>query len=195
MSLRREYPSEVAYQRALFEQQVRLRLPPSTAPDQIVRVQEALARLIPYFAGPITDALAREESRLPLGATVIYIGTARTLGTEGLERLRRMRVRGHAVTVLPIGDEDLPAAAAADLPSIHIGNAQTWERLYTEALAARGVDRRGRPLAQSEAESRRGRKHENGHGKEPGSGPENETQPPTPPAEGRRSGLVLEDAS
>lgn len=183
VSIRREYPSEVAYQRALFEQQVRLRVPPSTAPGQIVRVQEALARLIPYFAGPITDALAREESRLPLGATVVYIGTAQALGAEGLERLRRMRARGHAVTVLLIGDEDLPAAVAGEIPSIRVGNARTWERLYTESLAARGVDRRGRSLPQPQSGSERGRKREQGH--------EQETQQP----EGRRPTLTLEAVS
>lgn len=142
----RDEPSEIASRRALLEGQVRLRLPPSTSPDQIVRVQEALARLIPFFAGPITQTLAGEESRLPIGATVVYIGTAQALGGEGLEHLRRMRARGHAVAVLLIGDEDL-LSLAGDISVIRVGNAQTWERLYGEALAMRGIDRRGRQLS------------------------------------------------
>jgi uncharacterized protein (DUF58 family) len=172
---------EFPQRRVLAEQQTRMRLPPSTSADQIVRAQEALARLIPYFAGPITDAFAREESRLPIGATVVYIGTSQALGIEGLERLRRMRARGHAVTVMLTGDDDLPASAG-DIPHLRIGNAQTWERLYTDALAARGLDRRGRSLVQPD--SQHGRQQDRGRGQEH----DHEAQHP----EGRPPALILE---
>lgn len=150
MSTQGAYTSEVGYQRALLEQQVRLRVPPSTSPQQIVRVQEGLARLVPYYAGPMTQVFAREESHLPFGATVVYIGTARALGAEGVAHLRRMRAHGHAVTLLFTGDE-LPTTG---LTTIRLGTAHTWKALHEEALASRGIDGHGEPRARQDHSDR-----------------------------------------
>ncbi|MBF6591313.1 MAG: DUF58 domain-containing protein [Ktedonobacterales bacterium] len=131
---------EAAIQRAIASAKLRIRIPPSTSRDHIVRIQESLARVIPYFATPITEILAAEESRLPYGSTVVYIGTPSGLGGEGIEQLRRLRARGAAVALLLVGDESLEAG---DLPLTRVGNAATWDRLLNETLALRGTNRWG----------------------------------------------------
>lgn len=121
----------------------RLRLPPSTDRDQVVRISEGLARLVPYFPATLATTLAREEHRLPYGSTVIYLGAAAALDAQTLTVLRRMRSRGHAVVVLLTGDTPL---AVDDLPITRIGTQETWRLLSTQALAERGIDARGRAL-------------------------------------------------
>jgi len=118
--------------RIILATSVQPRLAPSTHSGQIVRVQETLARLIPYFAGPIADVITREEARLPFGSTVVYIGSAPALGVPGVVALDRLRRRGHAVVALLTGEEELPEHG---VPVIRVGGAETWEQLQREALA------------------------------------------------------------
>lgn len=123
---------------------LRVRIPASTDRGQLVRMLEALARVVSYFPSPMAQILAAEETRLPYGTTVVYIGTAAGLRDDGLAHLRRLRARGHSVALLLVGDEKI---SASDLSVTQVGNAATWQRLLDDALARRGLDRQGLPLA------------------------------------------------
>ncbi len=118
-----------------------LRLPPSAARDQVVYTLELLSRLIPYYPAPIAEVMAREASHLPFGSTIVYIGAAPALGAAGLAVLQRFRASGHSVALLLTGDGQL---ATSGLPTTRLGSSGTWRRLLDEALAAHGIDRRGR---------------------------------------------------
>lgn len=120
--------------------QLRLRIPPSAHPSQALRVFEGLARLLPYYSRPITDVLAEEESRFPLGTTVVYCGAAKALSIETCAALERLRRRGHAITLLLVGDEAITDVA---LPVYRVGTRETWSQLLDEALALHGLDLRG----------------------------------------------------
>jgi uncharacterized protein (DUF58 family) len=122
------------------------RLSPSAAPGQLLQVLEALARLIPYYAGAMTELLQREERTLPFGSTIVYICSARLLAggeNEELALLQRMRGRGYRITLLVMGDDrDIPLEAVRGLATVHVGNDQTWRDLYQSALQLHGLDNR-----------------------------------------------------
>jgi uncharacterized protein (DUF58 family) len=117
-------------------------LAPSARPEQLVRIQQALARVFPYWVGPMAGILARELKRLPTGSTAVYIGAARTLDDEGIALLEQMRRHGHAVTTLLTGAETVDTGR---VPVMRLGDANTWHELYAETLAEHGLDERGRP--------------------------------------------------
>jgi uncharacterized protein (DUF58 family) len=135
---------DIERQIAIQGASLRMRIPPSTDRRQLVRMLEALARVIPLFPPHIRQTLGAEETRLPYGTTVVYIGTPAGLGNEGLAPLRRLKARGHAVTLLLVGEE---AMDVPDLPVTRVGDVATWQRLLDDALARRGLDRRGRQVA------------------------------------------------
>lgn len=118
-------------------------LPPSARPEQLVRIQQSLARVFPYWAAPMAGVLMREIHRLPLGSTVVYVGAARMLDDEGLALLEQMRQRGHAVTVLLTGDET-DVVDTGRISVRRLGGADTWRELFAETLAAHGIDERVR---------------------------------------------------
>ena len=64
------------------------RLAPSARPEQLVRIQQTLARVFPYWVAPMVGVLAREMVHLPLGSTVVFVGAARTLDDEGARAVR-----------------------------------------------------------------------------------------------------------
>lgn len=129
--------------RAIRDEMVTVQVAPSTRPEQLVRINETLARMLPYYAGPIADVLVREEAHLPYGSTVVYIGTAPALGRDGVALLDRLWRRGHAVTALLTGEEHLEKGR---VPVARLGNAETWAQLLRDALLERGVDAHGSPL-------------------------------------------------
>ncbi|HEX6818570.1 MAG TPA: DUF58 domain-containing protein [Ktedonobacterales bacterium] len=140
--------ANVALQRAIRQAQLHLRLAPGTDPQQLVRIQEGLARLIPYYASPMTEIVTAEETHLPFGSTVAYIGAATALGPEGIEHLQRLRSRSHAVMLLITGNTQLDDCR---LPMQRLGDADTWRSLLDESLGQKGIDRRGRPRAERTA--------------------------------------------
>lgn len=129
--------------RAIRDEMVTVQVAPSSRPEQLVRINETLARMMPYFAGPIADVLVREEARLPYGSTVVYIGTAPALGRDGLALLDRLWRRGHAVTALLTGGEHLERGR---IPVARLGNGETWAQLLRDALLEHGVNVNGSPL-------------------------------------------------
>ena len=126
----------------------RLRIAPSGDGGQAQRVLDALARLVAYVPRPIHDIVTEESHRLPYGSTVVYVGAAEALGGEGVEAFSRLRSAGHSVTLLLTGETPL---VTRRLPSFRLGGVATWRQLLGEALAARGLDSDGQPLAASAA--------------------------------------------
>jgi uncharacterized protein (DUF58 family) len=91
----------------LEEAQAFMRVPPSHHPDQLGRILEALARIQPFFGGAMDTLLAREQKRLALGTTVIYVSAAAALSGQTLQRLSRWQRHGHTVTLLLTGKQDV----------------------------------------------------------------------------------------
>lgn len=122
----------------------RLRIAPTNDGGQILRLMDAMARLVAFVPRPIHDIVVEESPRLPYGSTVVYVGAAQALGGEGVEAFSRLRSAGHSVTLLLTGDTPL---VTRRLPSVRIGGSETWQTLMRETLAAHGLDADGQPLA------------------------------------------------
>lgn len=86
-----------------------VRIPPSRHPDQLRRVLEALAQLIPHTGNRIENLIGAESRHLPWGATIVVVTGNVTKGLE--ETLARLFRAGHAITLLTFGGREL------DLPS------------------------------------------------------------------------------
>jgi hypothetical protein len=79
---------------------LRLRLPPSARPEQGTRILDGLARLLPYSGASMSQLISAEQSRLPNGATVVYIGAEAVVDVPTLVALRQLRAHGYAVSLL-----------------------------------------------------------------------------------------------
>lgn len=86
-----------------------VRIPPSRHPDQLRRMLEALALLIPHTGNRIENLIGAEARRLPWGATIVVVTGNVTTGLE--ETLARLFRAGHAITLLTFGGR------ALELPS------------------------------------------------------------------------------
>jgi uncharacterized protein (DUF58 family) len=86
-----------------------VRISPSRHPDQLRRVLEALALLIPHTGNRIEALIAAESRHIPRGATIVVVTGNVTKGLE--ETLARLFRAGHAITLLAFGDHvpDLPS--------------------------------------------------------------------------------------
>lgn len=111
---------------------LQLRVPPAANAAQLPRVLGALARLYPYLGVPIERIIEAEQNNLPFGTTVVYVGAAATLGASGVATLKRLRTRGHAVTLVLTGETPLQTGT---LPAYRVGGKETWDALAEEALA------------------------------------------------------------
>jgi hypothetical protein len=121
----------------------RLRIAPASDSGQLLRLMDALARLVAFVPRPISDIVVEETPRLPYGSTVVYVGAAQALGGEGVEVFSRLRSAGHSVTLLLTGDTPL---VTRRLPSLRLGGSVKWHELIREALAERGLDADGQSL-------------------------------------------------
>lgn len=116
-----------------------LRLPPSASARQLGAIQDGLGRLMTIQTTPMQAVLARELTRLPLGATVVYIGADSALDAGLLATLRRAQTNGHPVTLMltqteAAADTPLPSPALTHLVSHIIGGRALWQSLLGEAL-------------------------------------------------------------
>src|SRR5262249_43959211 len=66
----------------------RLRVAPSPRSEQLARLLDGLARLLPYHGGPMQPLLTAEESSLPAGATIVYIGAETLVEVPTIVALR-----------------------------------------------------------------------------------------------------------
>jgi uncharacterized protein (DUF58 family) len=121
----------------------RLRIAPASERGQLLRLMDALARLVAFIPRPIQDIVVEEASRLPYGTTVVYVGAAQALGGEGVEAFSRLKSSGHNVTLLLTGETPL---VTRRLPSVRLGGAAKWRELMQSALAERNLDAMGHPL-------------------------------------------------
>ncbi len=82
-----------------------VRIPPSRHPDQLRRILEALAQLIPHTGNRIENLIAAESRHLPWGATIVVVTGNVTTGLE--ETLARLFRAGHAITLMTFGEQKL----------------------------------------------------------------------------------------
>jgi uncharacterized protein (DUF58 family) len=82
-----------------------VRIPPSRHPDQLRRMLEALALLIPHTGNRIENLISAESRHLPWGATIVVVTGNVTKGLE--ETLARLFRAGHAITLLTFGGREL----------------------------------------------------------------------------------------
>lgn len=125
---------------------LRLRVPPSARPEQEVKILDGLSRLLPYYGLPMDELIASEQRRLPFGATIVYIGAEAAVDVPLIVALRRLREKGHAVSLLltqaDSTDSVDPAQPApsgglmhlADLPVHYLGGRQLWRELEADVL-------------------------------------------------------------
>jgi uncharacterized protein (DUF58 family) len=118
----------------------RLRIAPSSRAEQLPRLLDGLARLLPYHGGPMQPLLAAEESRLPPGATILYIGVETLVDVPTIAALRRFKSLGRSVSLLlttpdhPDSAEDDHDLYLADLNVQRIGGGAEWRALLADAL-------------------------------------------------------------
>jgi uncharacterized protein (DUF58 family) len=148
---------EARIYRAQLAGTLRLRVPPASNPAQLTRALEGLARLLPFSGLPMEQIMAREQGRLPLGATVIYIGAEAAVDVPLIVALRRLQAAGHSVTLLLTGVEHEgatspggagagPVMNLAGLTVRRLGGREMWGALVAEVLGRRAVgEADGRP--------------------------------------------------
>jgi uncharacterized protein DUF58 len=132
----------------------RLRIAPSPRGEQLPRLLDGLARLLPYYGGSMQPLLAAEESSLPAGATVVYIGAETLVDVPTIVALRRFKSMGRSVSLLLTasdladGGEEHADLFLADLDVHRIGGGAEWRSLYADALGP-GALRRASSLPRS----------------------------------------------
>lgn len=146
---------------------LRLRVPPSARSEQAVKILDGLARLLPYYGLPMDRLIASEQHRLPFGATVVYIGAEAAVDVPLIVALRRLREKGHAVSLLLTRADDAESAAAgqsppgdgllhlADLPIHYLGGRQLWRDLEADVLG-HDIERKASSYTQQSATKRPG---------------------------------------
>jgi uncharacterized protein (DUF58 family) len=108
----------------------RVRLPPSSRPEQLPRVLEALARLIPFWGASVEELFLREQTRLPAGTTIVLVSTAAAVTPTLIEMLLLARARGHAVTLLLAGNDPVEAPG---LLIYRLGAEEVWHEIVAQA--------------------------------------------------------------
>jgi uncharacterized protein (DUF58 family) len=104
----------------------RVRIPPRSHPDQLMRVLEALARIDSQGRWTLEALLRTEGSRLLFGATIVVISP---LVNERIRMaLADLQRKGYAVTLIGLGDARLdPPIFGVD--AHHIGGREAWRAL------------------------------------------------------------------
>ncbi|HEY7350411.1 MAG TPA: DUF58 domain-containing protein [Ktedonobacterales bacterium] len=110
----------------------RVRLRPSSRPEQLPRVLEALARLVPFWGSPVEELFLREQTRLPAGTTIVLVSTAAAVTPVLIEALTQTRARGHAVALLVAGNEPIEAPG---LLVYRLGAEEVWHEIMAQAAA------------------------------------------------------------
>jgi uncharacterized protein (DUF58 family) len=112
-----------------------VRLPPSSRSEQLPRVLETLARLIPFWGSPVEELFLREQTRLPAGTTIVLVSTAASVTPVLLEMLLLTRARGHAVALLLVGNEPVEAPG---LLVYRLGAEEVWHDIVAQAKGRGG---------------------------------------------------------
>ena len=107
----------------------RVRLRPSGRPEQLPRVLEALARLVPFWGSPVEELFLSEQTRLPAGTTIVWVSTAAAITPVIVEMLLLARARGHAVVLLVAGTEQIEAQG---LQVYRLGAEEVWHEIVAQ---------------------------------------------------------------
>ena len=83
-----------------------MRLNPSSNPDQLTIILEALATIRPLAIGPMAPQLEQNSRRFPLGSTLVVI--AAILTDDMMLVISDLRAKGHRMVVIFVGDTDPP---------------------------------------------------------------------------------------
>ncbi|HEU5441389.1 MAG TPA: DUF58 domain-containing protein [Ktedonobacterales bacterium] len=140
----KEKAQRLAAEIARYSGALRLRIPPASRSEQLLRILDGLARVLPYHGTPMSQVVLSELGRLPMGATVVYIGTEGVLDVPMILALRRARAQGHGVSLLLTqGDEagggtTDGAQYLGGLDAHVIGGRQTWRDLASDVLGPDG---------------------------------------------------------
>jgi Protein of unknown function DUF58 len=126
--------------RAISAGSPRLKLPATSRSEQLTRILDGLARLLPYYGLPMDQVILTEQRRLPMGATVVYIGTEAAVDVPLIVALRQLRSHGHTVSLLlgrsgqMLGDDSAEVVHISDLPVHSIGGRQEWRAIQADAM-------------------------------------------------------------
>lgn len=102
----------------LHEAEDRLSIASSRDPDQLVRILEALATVLPFATSSLPSLLERERSGLPFGATVGIVTSY--VDEEMAAAMLSLRNAGNAVTVFLVGDEVAPSVSGVRVMRVPI---------------------------------------------------------------------------
>ena len=83
-----------------------MRLNPSSSPEQLTIILEALATIRPLAIGPMAPQLEQNSRQFPLGSTLVVI--AAILTQDMMSVITDLRGRGHRMVVIFVGDADPP---------------------------------------------------------------------------------------
>lgn len=135
---------QLAAEIARYSGALRLRIPPASRGEQLLRILDGLARVLPYHGTPMSQVVVSELGRLPLGATVVYIGADAVMDVPMILALRRARSQGHGVSLL-LTQGDETGGGTTDgtqhligLDAHLIGGRQTWRELVSDVLGPDG---------------------------------------------------------
>ncbi len=84
-----------------------MRLNPSSNPEQLTIILEALATIRPLAIGPMAPQLEQNSRQFPLGATLVVI--AAILTQDMMSVISDLRAKGHRIVVIFVGDTEPPA--------------------------------------------------------------------------------------
>lgn len=110
----------------------RIRIRPSSRPDQLLLVLEALAKVVDHGPWTIETVLQAEGPQLLPGASIVVISA--TANARLQHTMLDLRDRGYGMTFVTLGDK----IDRLDLPSVrhhHIGGREAWHELASLALA------------------------------------------------------------
>jgi uncharacterized protein (DUF58 family) len=133
--------------RALSLGSPRLRLPASSRPEQLMRILDGLAQLLPYYGLPMDQVMLAEQRRLPFGATIVYLGTEAVVDVPLIVALRQLHSHGHPVSLLlarsglTLADEASETVHLSDLPVHYIGGRADWQDIVSAALGSHSTER------------------------------------------------------
>jgi len=104
-----------------------VRLAPSATADAATTILTALALLPPMPTLPLSQMLAEEAPRLPLGADAVIVSAAPT--AELLAAAGRLRAEGHTATLIAIGEDAPPPAPPGVVVRLAPARARDWRAL------------------------------------------------------------------
>lgn len=110
----------------------RIRIRPSSRPDQLLLVLDALAKVVEHGPWSIESVLQAEGPQLLSGASIVVISA--TANTRLQHTMLDLRARGYGMTFVTLGDH----IDRLDLPSVqhyHIGGREAWRELASLPLA------------------------------------------------------------